>query len=152
MEFCEESGCVGDKCFQNCKFSSDGKPVDSPLHMQDTLYLRWKQWDCHSDCLYHCMFSREEERQKLGEEPIKYHGKWPFQRIYGIQVKIYLILILLFFYYSLSSYLVSIALSPGTCICRVLCHQPLCPIPWMAVFLYPCALQFTLEVPERNCL
>ncbi|KAK4777284.1 hypothetical protein SAY87_017471 [Trapa incisa] len=82
---CEESGCVGDKCFQHCKFSTDGKPFDSPLHMQEPLYLRWKQWDCQSDCRYHCMLSREEERNKIGQSPIKYHGKWPFQRIYGIQ-------------------------------------------------------------------
>ncbi|KAK6117587.1 hypothetical protein DH2020_048666 [Rehmannia glutinosa] len=38
-----------------------------------------------SDCRYHCMLSREEERQKLGYKPHKYHGKWPFKRIHGIQ-------------------------------------------------------------------
>jgi hypothetical protein len=32
------------------------------------------------------MLAREEERTKLGEKPVKYHGKWPFRRIYGIQV------------------------------------------------------------------
>lgn len=54
--------------------------------MQEPLYLRWKQWDCQSDCRYHCMVKREGEREALGYDPVKYHGKWPFKRIYGIQV------------------------------------------------------------------
>ncbi|KAL5746226.1 hypothetical protein ACOSP7_027372 [Xanthoceras sorbifolium] len=85
MEQCERTGCVGDKCFQHCKFSSDGKPVDGPWYMQEPLYLRWKQWDCRSDCRYHCMLAREEEREKGGDKPVKYHGRWPFRRVYGIQ-------------------------------------------------------------------
>lgn len=85
VEKCESSGCVGDKCFQHCKFSSDGKPIDGPWYLQEPLYLRWKHWDCQSDCRYQCMLVREEERQKLGHEPVKYHGKWPFKRVYGFQ-------------------------------------------------------------------
>lgn len=85
VEKCESSGCVGDKCFQHCKFSSDGKPIDGPWYLQELLYLRWKHWDCQSDCRYQCMLVREEERQKLGHEPVKYHGKWPFKRVYGFQ-------------------------------------------------------------------
>ena len=83
---CEKSGCAGDKCFQHCKFSSDGKPVDGPWYLQEPLYLRWKQWDCQTDCRYHCMLAREEERSNVGDKPVKYHGKWPFRRVYGIQV------------------------------------------------------------------
>ncbi|KAA8539873.1 hypothetical protein F0562_026565 [Nyssa sinensis] len=82
---CEKTGCVGDKCFQHCKFSPDGKPIDGPWYLQEPLYLRWKHWDCHSNCQYHCMLVREEEREKLGDRPVKYHGKWPFRRVYGIQ-------------------------------------------------------------------
>lgn len=83
---CKETGCVGGKCFQHCNFPSGEKPIDGPWYLQEPLYLRWKQWDCLSDCRYHCMLAREEERQKLGLKPIKYHGKWPFRRVYGIQV------------------------------------------------------------------
>lgn len=86
MEQCEKTGCVGDKCFQHCNFSSDGKPIDGPWYLQEPLYLRWKQWDCSSDCRYHCMLAREGEREKVGDKPVKYHGKWPFRRVYGIQV------------------------------------------------------------------
>lgn len=85
VEQCEKSGCVGDKCFQHCKFSPDGNPIDGPWYLQEPLYQRWKQWDCRSDCRYQCMLAREEERMKLGDKPVKYHGKWPFQRVYGIQ-------------------------------------------------------------------
>ncbi|GMP70119.1 hypothetical protein CsSME_00029108 [Camellia sinensis var. sinensis] len=85
VEQCEKTGCAGEKCFQHCKFSSDGVPIDGPWYLQEPLYQRWKQWDCRSDCRYHCMLSREEERKKLGDTPVKYHGKWPFKRVYGIQ-------------------------------------------------------------------
>ncbi|XP_038686138.1 post-GPI attachment to proteins factor 3-like isoform X2 [Tripterygium wilfordii] len=85
LEHCKKTGCAGEKCFQHCKFSSDGKPVDGPWYLQEPLYLKWKQWNCHSDCCYHCMLAREEERTQAGHKPLKYHGKWPFQRVYGIQ-------------------------------------------------------------------
>ncbi|KAL6509486.1 hypothetical protein OROGR_022796 [Orobanche gracilis] len=85
LQQCEKTGCVGNKCFQHCNFSSDGNPVDGPWYLQEPLYIQWKRWDCQGDCRYHCMLSREEERQELGYQPVKYHGKWPFKRIYGIQ-------------------------------------------------------------------
>ncbi|XP_009775256.1 uncharacterized protein LOC107766819 [Nicotiana tabacum] len=85
VDQCKETGCVGDNCFQHCNFSSGGNLIGGPWYLQEPLYLRWKQWDCLSDCRYHCMLVREEERQKLGLKPIKYHGKWPFRRVYGIQ-------------------------------------------------------------------
>ncbi|GLT84123.1 hypothetical protein SLE2022_023720 [Rubroshorea leprosula] len=85
VEQCEKTGCVGERCFQHCKFSSDGKPIDGPWYLQEPLYQKWKQWDCRSDCRYYCMLSREEERENLGHIPVKYHGKWPLQRVYGFQ-------------------------------------------------------------------
>eukprot|EP00268_Persea_americana_P020075 TRINITY_DN2033_c0_g2_i1.p1 TRINITY_DN2033_c0_g2~~TRINITY_DN2033_c0_g2_i1.p1 ORF type:complete len:342 (-),score=52.55 TRINITY_DN2033_c0_g2_i1:257-1282(-) len=85
VEKCEATGCVGDRCFQHCRFSSDGGVVDGPWYMQEPLYLQWKQWDCRSDCQYHCMLEREKERERLGQGPTKYNGKWPFKRVFGIQ-------------------------------------------------------------------
>ncbi|KGN46820.1 post-GPI attachment to proteins factor 3 [Cucumis sativus] len=85
VKHCEEIGCIDQQCFPQCKFSSDGVSVGQPWYMQEPLYLRWKQWDCQSDCRYHCMVKREGEREALGYDPVKYHGKWPFKRIYGIQ-------------------------------------------------------------------
>lgn len=82
---CEKSGCVGQRCFSHCNFSSDGVSIDGPWYKQEPLYLQWKQWDCQSDCRYYCMLDREKEREALGHGPVKYHGKWPFKRVYGIQ-------------------------------------------------------------------
>lgn len=53
--------------------------------MQEPLYLKWKRLDCQGDCHYYCMVERERERQALGNGPVKYHGKWPFRRIFGLQ-------------------------------------------------------------------
>ncbi|XP_021841098.2 uncharacterized protein [Spinacia oleracea] len=86
VENCQETGCVGSQqCFQHCIFTADGNISDGRWYLQEPLYLKWKQWDCHSDCRYYCMLAREEERRKLGEKPVKYHGRWPFRRVYGIQ-------------------------------------------------------------------
>ncbi|KAL1565586.1 post-GPI attachment to proteins factor 3-like [Salvia divinorum] len=85
VQQCEKTGCVGNKCFQHCNFYSNENSTDGPWYLQEPLYVQWKQWDCLSDCRYHCMLSREEERHKLGHRPEKYHGKWPIERMYGIQ-------------------------------------------------------------------
>lgn len=90
VEECKSTGCVKDKCFQHCEFSSDGdstdsESVDGPWYMHIPLYLQWKQWDCLSDCRYHCMLNSEEEREVLGTGPVKYNGKWPFKRVFGLQ-------------------------------------------------------------------
>ncbi|KAL7108448.1 hypothetical protein ACP275_06G112900 [Erythranthe tilingii] len=82
---CEKTGCVESKCFKHCNFSSNGDSINGPWYLQEPLYVQWKQWGCLSDCRYHCMLSREEKRQKIGHEPEKYHGKWPFKRLYGVQ-------------------------------------------------------------------
>ena len=34
------------------------------------------------------MMDRERERESLGQAPVKYHGKWPFKRVFGLQVPI----------------------------------------------------------------
>ncbi|KAF7153035.1 hypothetical protein RHSIM_Rhsim01G0023500 [Rhododendron simsii] len=84
-EQCEKTGCVGERCFANCRVPSDGASLDGPWYMQEPLYVQWKHWDCQSDCRYHCMEDREKEKAALGHGPVKYHGKWPFVRVYGIQ-------------------------------------------------------------------
>ncbi|XP_010249649.1 PREDICTED: post-GPI attachment to proteins factor 3-like isoform X2 [Nelumbo nucifera] len=85
VDQCKKSGCIGDACFASCNSSSGGISITGQWSMKEPLYLRWKQWDCQSDCRYHCMVEREKEREVLGARPVKYHGKWPFRRIFGIQ-------------------------------------------------------------------
>ncbi|CAL5405120.1 unnamed protein product [Camellia sinensis] len=85
VDLCKNTGCVGDRCFPHCKFPLDGDSLDGHWYMQEPLYWQWRQWDCQSDCRYYCMVDTEKERASLGLGPVKYHGKWPFQRVYGIQ-------------------------------------------------------------------
>ncbi|XP_051123793.1 uncharacterized protein LOC127246441 isoform X2 [Andrographis paniculata] len=84
-ELCEKIGCVGDRCFSQCKFPLHVSSIHNRLHPKKPLYMQWKQLDCQSNCRYHCMWAKENEREVLGLEPVKYHGKWPFKRIYGFQ-------------------------------------------------------------------
>ncbi|KAF1899148.1 hypothetical protein Lal_00019270 [Lupinus albus] len=44
-----------------------------------------EKWDCQGDCRYYCMLDREKEKELLNQGPVKYHGKWPFKHIYGMQ-------------------------------------------------------------------
>uniref|UniRef100_A0A7C9EUA5 Post-GPI attachment to proteins factor 3 n=1 Tax=Opuntia streptacantha TaxID=393608 RepID=A0A7C9EUA5_OPUST len=86
VEKCEKTGCIEDQCFNDCNFASNKKKLsEGPWYLQDPFYLQWKEWDCRGDCRYHCMLSREEVRLRTGEKPIKYHGKWPLRRLFGIQ-------------------------------------------------------------------
>uniref|UniRef100_A0A0C9S9S7 Post-GPI attachment to proteins factor 3 n=1 Tax=Wollemia nobilis TaxID=56998 RepID=A0A0C9S9S7_9CONI len=85
VENCERSGCVEEICFKSCKVPVNGASVEDAWFMQEPLYLRWKEWDCRSDCRYHCMVKRESERESLGQKPVKYHGKWPFKRVFVFQ-------------------------------------------------------------------
>lgn len=127
--------------------------------MQEPLYLRWKQWDCQSDCRYYCMVKREGEREALGYQPVKYHGKWPFKRIYGIQVWFIKLLkqFLIWTYnwndtYSYLLLLLSCMIFPGTCFCSILCPQPFDAFPWLAILRYPSLLQVTSETRQEGIL
>ncbi|KAG0455282.1 hypothetical protein HPP92_024248 [Vanilla planifolia] len=82
---CEKTGHVGDITIPHCLIWHSDQMKNSSWYMQEPLYLQWKQLNCGSDCCYHCMLQRENERQELGLAPIKYHGKWPFKRIYVFQ-------------------------------------------------------------------
>ncbi|XP_024976346.1 post-GPI attachment to proteins factor 3-like [Cynara cardunculus var. scolymus] len=82
---CEKSGCVGKRCFPHCTFSSDGASLDFPWYTQEPSYMRWKQWDCQSDCRYYCMLNSDRVRSSFGHGIVKYHSKWPFKRVFGIQ-------------------------------------------------------------------
>ncbi|KAH9620465.1 hypothetical protein KSS87_021761 [Heliosperma pusillum] len=82
---CISNGCIAEKCFPQCKVPSSNDSGDSPWYMQTPLFVKWKQSDCLSDCRYYCMESVEVERQARGHDPVKYHGKWPFKRVIGLQ-------------------------------------------------------------------
>lgn len=88
---CKQTGCVKKVCLRQCNSSANSNPLDGQLYNPEPVYLRWKQWDCQSECRYHCMLNREKLRAEYELPPVKYHGKWPFTRVYGIQVCLYLL-------------------------------------------------------------
>ncbi|XP_015075618.1 post-GPI attachment to proteins factor 3-like [Solanum pennellii] len=79
---CEKTGCAGEICLQHCKYSLDGSLLNS---QKEPLYMQLNQRDCPSDCKYHCMVQREKKRSSLGFGPVKYYGKWPLKRVFGLQ-------------------------------------------------------------------
>ena len=42
-------------------------------------------WPCRDECRYGCMRKIEAQRAARGEEPLQYHGKWPFFRYARVQ-------------------------------------------------------------------
>ncbi|MCL7048955.1 hypothetical protein MKW94_008815 [Papaver nudicaule] len=84
LEQCEETGCIGNRCFQDCP-SSDVGSSNGSQSIQKPCYMQLIQWDCRSECRYHCMLERERDNEMLGLGPVKYHGKWPFRRVLWIQ-------------------------------------------------------------------
>ncbi|KAI3996177.1 hypothetical protein MKX01_022671 [Papaver californicum] len=70
LEHCEEAGCIGDRCFQDCLSSDAGSNSGSETIL---------------NCRHHCMLERERNNEMLGLGPVKYHGKWPFRRVLWIQ-------------------------------------------------------------------
>lgn len=77
---CERTGCIRDKCFPHCKFSSDGLSRWSLVHVR-TFLLPLETMDWQTDYCYYCMVDREH-----GHAHVKCRGKWSFKRLHGIQV------------------------------------------------------------------
>lgn len=48
-------------------------------------YLNLLKWTCESNCDYQCQQIVTKERIQDNEEILQFHGKWPFNRIYGTQ-------------------------------------------------------------------
>lgn len=86
MEGCQKTGSLKETSIKHCMVPTDGQPVDKSWYTHEPLYLQWKDWNCKSECRYHCMMEREGERAKLGLQPVKYHGKWPLKRASVFQV------------------------------------------------------------------
>ncbi|XP_016463475.1 uncharacterized protein LOC107786502 [Nicotiana tabacum] len=82
---CKKTGCAGETCFLHCKIPLDASSSDDNWYLKEPLYLWLKQANCQSDCQYHCMLQREKDRATHGFGPVKYHGKWPFKRVFGLQ-------------------------------------------------------------------
>ncbi|KAI8435404.1 hypothetical protein MSG28_003720 [Choristoneura fumiferana] len=54
-------------------------------YKQLDLPTRLLQWGCRDDCRYHCMWRTVDAFQERGYDVPKFHGKWPFARLVGVQ-------------------------------------------------------------------
>ncbi|XP_006661973.1 post-GPI attachment to proteins factor 3-like [Oryza brachyantha] len=80
VDECKKTGFLRDASVRHCQVPTDDHPADKSWYAHEPLYLQWKEWNCKSECRYHCMMERESEREQLGLGAIKYHGKWPMKR------------------------------------------------------------------------
>ncbi|CAM9764234.1 unnamed protein product [Chrysoparadoxa australica] len=86
------------RCILGCR--RDGSPVmevdiarSLELEQYGSKQPEWAarllNWDCKSDCGYLCMWDMElTRRSAVRNRPhtsLKYHGKWPFLRVWGMQ-------------------------------------------------------------------
>ncbi|CAH2086936.1 unnamed protein product [Euphydryas editha] len=87
------SGSEGDRSpfYQNCVKSCskanctlDGSFQPKSAELQD-IWCRWLKWNCKDDCRYHCMWRTVQGFQERGYKMPKFHGKWPFKRMLGVQ-------------------------------------------------------------------
>jgi hypothetical protein len=70
--------CIG-RCARehHCGQATANYPTD--------FYLRLLFWSCSDECKYECMHSIEQYRYSHGYAPVQYYGKWPFNRVWGLQ-------------------------------------------------------------------
>ncbi|CEP08422.1 hypothetical protein [Parasitella parasitica] len=64
-------------CVEQCSANTDISQL--PFH------LRLLQWTVRQDCGYHCMQTITQRAIANQRYIHQYHGKWPFQRVFGIQ-------------------------------------------------------------------
>lgn len=145
---CKQTGCVKKVCLPQCNSSASNDP-----QKPEPLYLRWKQWDCQSDCRYHCMLNREKLRAEYDLPPVKYHGKWPFTRVYGIQVCLYVLCFYIpsrkisqdIFAFGFMIVSINFLCFPGTCFSCSLSTELGNAFPRLAILCHPVVLQASLK-------
>ncbi|KAK9447491.1 Per1-like-domain-containing protein [Limtongia smithiae] len=80
-------GSAGDRlqefreCVSECVATTCANEDSAQLPGYLTLFF----WDCPQNCDYNCQRSITAERVKRGAKVLQFHGKWPFQRVLGIQ-------------------------------------------------------------------
>ncbi|CAK1552688.1 unnamed protein product [Leptosia nina] len=74
--------CVNSCKKSNCTAESEFKPhVANKLDVWSKLLL----WSCEDDCRYNCMWKTVQGFEERGFSIPKFHGKWPFTKLMGIQ-------------------------------------------------------------------
>src|SRR5579859_449836 len=71
----------------HCSIKAHCSPTNPhfPIHKPLPLHLRLLLWDCPSECDYTCQRQVTNSLRSQGLALHQFHGKWPFQRLWGIQ-------------------------------------------------------------------
>ncbi|XP_028158295.1 post-GPI attachment to proteins factor 3 [Ostrinia furnacalis] len=75
------------KCVVNCKTDfcdKDGSSFKTSVVDELSIWSRM-MWNCGDECRYKCMWRTVQGFQERGYAIPKFHGKWPFVRVLGIQ-------------------------------------------------------------------
>nr|XP_021188455.2 post-GPI attachment to proteins factor 3 [Helicoverpa armigera] len=68
---------------ENC--TNNGQSFKSKSALQQDFWSRLMQWTCRDECRYQCMWITVTMFHNAGQDTPKFHGKWPFIRILGMQ-------------------------------------------------------------------
>ncbi|CAH0702081.1 unnamed protein product [Spodoptera exigua] len=95
---CERSSFVscsiGDRSmiYRNClnRFERENCTENGVLFKSNSQYKQdyWSkvlQWSCSDECRYQCMWITVDVFHNNGDDTPKFHGKWPFIRMFGMQ-------------------------------------------------------------------
>ncbi|XP_047528297.1 post-GPI attachment to proteins factor 3 [Vanessa atalanta] len=74
--------CVKSCSKANCTL--EGAFQEDSAKVQDK-WNRLLNWSCNDECRYQCMWRAVQAFQERGYQVPKFHGKWPFKRILGVQ-------------------------------------------------------------------
>ncbi|XP_050665477.1 post-GPI attachment to proteins factor 3 isoform X2 [Leptidea sinapis] len=71
-------GCMKANCTNDLTFTPEAA-------QQQDIWSKILLWNCRDECRYHCMWRTVQGFLERGYTIPKFHGKWPFKRILGVQ-------------------------------------------------------------------
>jgi hypothetical protein len=76
---------VGDRSveFQQCVLQLERDICTRPPSQDWMSFIT--RWTCTDICKYECMHAHTNARERNGDTPFQYYGKWPFWRVFGMQ-------------------------------------------------------------------
>ncbi len=91
LKLCDIVTCNGRTNYQDVSDASydlmmkDQKETNRFATLPLAWNLRLLGWECYPNCDYQCQRFVTADRKQRGEAIVQFHGKWPFERVFGIQ-------------------------------------------------------------------
>ncbi|XP_026742513.1 post-GPI attachment to proteins factor 3 [Trichoplusia ni] len=71
--------CVKENC------TNDGEKFRTKAAQKQDIWCKLLRWSCDDECRYQCMWFTVQNFKRAGEGTPKFHGRWPFIRVMGMQ-------------------------------------------------------------------